>query len=108
MAKMLFFFLLVVTIASADDKNIKRNELTDEKYEYNLMSEFGCNPPEKWKLIRDESKDGYVKDLCLPRTYQINEPPNLKKGSDVYVLFKNKQIGNIDERNKIITMHIQV
>ena len=98
MIKIILLFLFGITLAIADDNNDA----------YELMSEFGCKPPDNWKLIKDDSSDGFVKDVCLPRSYQINEPPEMDKATPVSVVFKNQKIGEINERKKYIALHIDI
>ena len=98
MRKTIYFFILIINIVSGYDKN------TENK----LLAELGCNPPRDWKLIKDSSSDGYVKDVCISKSYQIHEPPNFDEPIPIAVLFKNKQIGEINERNQFITLHIDM
>ena len=98
MRKRIYYFLLIIKIVSGDDKNTE-NEILDE---------FDCNPPRDWKLIKDGSSDGYVSGVCLSQSYQIHDPPVFDMPTPVAVLFKNKQIGEINERNQFVTVHIDI
>ena len=106
MTMMIFFITYLITHALADDENANGNALTNDILAHQLMIESGCIPLESWKMIRDGSRDGFIKGVCLPLFYQVFDPPNLDKPTPVSIQFRNKKILDIDERKKILTMNI--
>ena len=108
MKMMMFLITCFITAVLADDENADRDALTNDMLEHQLLIELGCIPPKSWKMIRDGSRNGFIKDVCLPQSYQVYEPPNLDSPTIISLLFRNKKILDIDERKRIITMNIEM
>ena len=67
---------------------------------------FGCSPPEKWYLLKQNKHGRFVNNVCVSSTYQVNEPPEKDKMVPVYFSFINKKILELDARKKSMTMLI--
>ena len=106
--RMIFYFACAIAPALAKDENAVSKAFTSDMLEHQLMIEMGCIPRESWKMIRDGSRDGFIKDLCLPQSYQVFQPPHRYKPTPISILFRNKKILDIDERKKIVTMNIEM
>ena len=76
-------------------------------YETKLKSEYGCNPPDEWNLLKYNSKNGFVRDVCISRSYQISEPPNVGQPTPIAFAYSKNRVLNINEREKSITLMIE-
>ena len=103
-----FFVVFVITSGLSDDKINDVQMTKREAYEEKLKLEYGCNPPDQYKLIKQNSDEGYVKDICLPNSYQITESPEIDTYTDVVALIHEKRILEINERKKSITLLISL
>ena len=99
----LFVFIIVRGVIS-DDKTNQTQVTTTKSLEEQLKIEFGCIPTDEYKLIKRRTNDDYVKDVCLPTTYQVNEPPDIKTNIKVGIMFSERRILQINERRKSITL----
>ena len=103
-AFLLFILKLIIRSVFSDDKNEELYNGKSNEYEENLKVKFGCIPPDDYKLIKQNSNDGFVSNLCLPKDYQVKEPP--ATDTNVGVIFHEKRILNINERRRSLTLII--
>ena len=102
-----FVFFFVVAIVQGVISNDKTNHTSfkiNNSFKEQLKIDFGCIPTDEYKLIKRRTNDDYVKDVCLPTTYQVNEPPDIKTNIKVGVMFSERRILQINERRKSITL----
>ena len=91
--------------------NYNNNTCFAEKkqaYENKLKLKFGCDPPEEWTLIQDGNKGGFIQNVCLPTSYQINQPPTVEALTMASIIIGEAKIVEVDERKKSITMLINM
>ena len=102
---------LVITIISGVFSSDKINVIQttrNETFEDKLKKEYGCEPLDQFKLIKQSSNDGFVENVCLPSTYQVNKPPHIPTHYPVAVMFHEKKVLEINERRKSITLLIEL
>ena len=108
--KFLICCALIVIIVGGyalDDKKISDEKNNNLTYDDELKMKFGCTPTYEFELIRQNKNGGHVEAVCLPKTYQINKPPDIDEDTMVVVVFYEKRILEIDERKKSITLLIE-
>ena len=96
---------MIRSILSDDEKNKIYNTQNNE-YEENLKNKFGCIPPDEYNLVKHNSNEGFVKNVCLPKDYQVKEPPALD--TKVGVLFQETKLLTINERRRSLTVIISL
>ena len=104
-------FLVFVTIifpmfASAQDNKDMGD--FDLMYEKKLMSDFGCDPQDEWKLLKHNSKNDFIRDVCILRSYQVNEAPKAGHPNPIALFFSKVEVLSIDERKKSISLMIGI
>ena len=92
--------LLLICVVSAMQGMAKEN---NEKRHGLFGKQLGCSPPEEWNLLKESSKG----TVCLPKNYQVNEPPEIGNLTSVQAFFVDTKILNVDERDKSVTMVIK-
>ena len=102
----LFLVAICIRCVFSDDKTNIIQITKNEEFEDKLKIEFGCNPPNEFKLIKQNHNDGYVENICLPKSYQVMKPPNVT--TKVGVLFHEKRILQINERRRSTTLVISL
>ena len=92
----------------ADNKNRVNEEVKKTSSEDRLKYEFGCIPIEKWKLIQHHSNNEFVRNACTSNSYEVYISPSEPNLTQVGVLFRDRQILEIDERKNSITLLIEL
>ena len=105
-AFLLFIVKFIIRSVLSDDKNEELHNGKSYEYEENLKVKFGCIPPDDYKLIKQNSNDGFAKNVCLPKDYQVKEPPSID--TKVGVLFQENKILTINERRRSLTLIISL
>ena len=106
----MFLFLIAITIRIffSDDKTcviqITKTDILEDK----LKREFSCTPTEDFKLIEQSSKSGFVENVCLPTSYQVQNPPDISINTPVGVVIHAKRFLEINERRRSITLIIEL
>lgn len=80
----------------------KRNVLSEDR----LKEEFGCNPPEKWDLMKKIKIGIAVRNVCISKEYQVNEAPKMDNPTTVVNIFHDIKVLEVDEIKKTITINI--
>ena len=106
----MFLFLIAITIriVFSDDKTfviqITKTDILEDK----LKREFSCTPTEDFKLIEQSSKSGFEENVCLPTSYQVQNPPDISINTPVGVVIHAKRFLEINERRRSITLIIEL
>ena len=95
---LLFIILFCFDGVLTNDKNITGIDINMKTHENNLISEYDCNPPEKWELIKNSLDEKYVKDVCISVNYQVAVAPNATETTKVSVVLNDIRISEIDEK----------
>lgn len=91
---MIFCFLIAIIVSgyALDEKKISDEKTNNLVYEDEQKMKFGCTPTDEYELIQQNENGGHVKAVCLPKSYQINEPPDIDHDTKVVVVFYEKRI----------------
>ena len=105
---LIFIILFCFDRVLTNDKNSTGIDANMKRHKNDLIFEYDCNPPEKWELIKNSLNEKYVKDVCISVNYQIAVAPNASETTEVSVVLNDIRIGEIDEKRKSITLHIEM
>ena len=98
-----FFNIILFEMIRAD--LIKNNQYKQsEIYEEKLKAEFGCSPSSEWDLVKNNLKGSFVRNVCLSKNYQIEEPPSIGNLTPVHMHFSDLKILEADEKKKSIEL----
>ena len=84
-------------------------KLVKQSHELELKSEFGCDPPDEWDLLKDSSRGSFIRDVCILNSYQAHEGPTTIDQTHLFLWFGKifgKKILDIDERKKSLTLMV--
>ena len=96
--------LIHVTISSCED-NIWSKNTTYEDY---LKTKFGCIPPQNYDLIPLGKTRKAINNVCLEKQYQVNDPPERNKTTQVGVLFNDKRLIDVNENDSTVTFDVKM
>ena len=74
--------------------------------ELSLKGQFGCNPPTDWNLLMFENE--FIKNVCIVKGYQANEPPTIDPLTDVFFSFYRADVLGIDEVRRTLTIDLRM
>ena len=104
--------LLIATLAirniNTDDKNQAHLGMKNESLTNALRKKFGCTPTDEWNLVRQNSDNGIVNNVCISSSYQIYEQPSTLESQPVVFKFYDTKILEIDERRNFLTISVKI
>ena len=106
--KMKLYFMIYLTGIYNAFGNDENKQTDIDAYENNLKRKYGCEPVDEWTLIKDGNKGGFIQNVCLPKPYPIDQPPNAEVLTKASIIIGEAKIVEVDERKKSITMLINM
>ena len=104
--------ILITTLAirdiNSDDNNQNHQGTKTESLTNALRKKFGCTPTDEWNLVRQNSDNGIVNNVCISSSYQIYEQPSTLESEPVVLIFYDKKIHEIDERRNFLTISVKI
>ena len=73
-----------------------------------LKIKYDCIPENEWSLIRQDPNHKFIQNVCISSSYQIYEAPSVDRPAEVGVMFYDKNIYQINERENTITISIAI
>ena len=104
--KIILLFICVFGLTNATgQENIQETNLKSDE---ESKTQFGCTPPDKWDLFRPNLKEKTIRNVCLSKGYQVNEPPENNNLTPVLVLMADPRILEVDAKRQTLALDIKV
>ena len=101
---LILMVLIYATISSCED-NIWDKNATYVDY---LKTKFGCIPPQNYDLIPLGMTRRPINNVCLEKEYQVNDPPERNKTTEVGVLFNDRRVIAVNEKDSTVTFDVKM
>ena len=101
---LILMVLIHLTISSCEDKIWDKNAT----YEDYLKIKFGCIPPQNYDLIPLGKTRKPINNVCLEKQYQVNDPPEMNETTQVGVLFNDRRVIDVNEKDRSVTFDVKM
>ena len=101
---LILIVLIHLTISSCEDKIWDKNAT----YEDYLKIKFGCIPPQNYDLIPLGKTRKPINNVCLEKQYQVHDPPEKNKTTQVGVVFNDKRLIDVNVKDSTVTFDVKI
>ena len=101
--------IILMVLIHATISNCENNIWTKNgTYEDYLKAKFGCIPPQNYDLIPLGKTRKPIHNVCLEKQYQVNDPPERNKSTQVSVFFNDRRVIDVDEKDSSVTFDVKI